>query len=76
MQPLENCIGPTIRIGREIQCLPYAGFFLVFMLLGLIVFGNKSLGTPFLSLCLAKLNVKDFLLILRDSSNISSKSSS
>ena len=21
-------IGPTIRIGREIQCLPYAGFFL------------------------------------------------
>ena len=27
MQPLENCIGPTIRIGREILCLPYAGFF-------------------------------------------------
>ena len=26
-QPLENCIGPTIRIGREILCLPYAGFF-------------------------------------------------
>ena len=26
MQPLENCIGPTIRIGREILCLPYAGF--------------------------------------------------
>ena len=26
MQPLQNCIGPTIRIGREIQCLPYAGF--------------------------------------------------
>ena len=22
-------IGATIRIGREIQCLPYAGFFLV-----------------------------------------------
>ena len=21
-----SCIGPTIRIGREIQCLPYAGF--------------------------------------------------
>ena len=21
-------IGPTIRIGREIRCLPYAGFFL------------------------------------------------
>ena len=24
---LLNCIGPTIRIGREILCLPYAGFF-------------------------------------------------
>ena len=21
------CIGPIIRIGREIRCLPYAGFF-------------------------------------------------
>ena len=28
MQPLQNFIGPTIRIGREILCLPYAGFFL------------------------------------------------
>ena len=27
MQPLQHCIGPTIRIGREILCLPYAGFF-------------------------------------------------
>ena len=27
MLPLQNCIGPTIRIGREILCLPYAGFF-------------------------------------------------
>ena len=26
MQPLQNCIGPTIRIGQEILCLPYAGF--------------------------------------------------
>ena len=26
MQPLQICIGPTIRIGREILCLPYAGF--------------------------------------------------
>ena len=24
---LQNFIGPTIRIGREIRCLPYAGFF-------------------------------------------------
>ena len=28
-QLLQNCIGPTIRIGREIQCLPYAGFFIL-----------------------------------------------
>ena len=28
MQFLQNCIGPTIRIGREIQCLPYAQFLL------------------------------------------------
>ena len=27
MQPLKNCIGPTIRIGRESWCLLYAGFF-------------------------------------------------
>ena len=27
MQPLRNCNGPTSRIGREILCLPYAGFF-------------------------------------------------
>ena len=26
-QLLKNCIGPTIRIGPEILCLPYAGFF-------------------------------------------------
>ena len=27
MQLLQNCIGPTIRIGQESWCLPYAGFF-------------------------------------------------
>ena len=27
MQPLKYCIGPFIRIGREILCLPYAVFF-------------------------------------------------
>ena len=27
MQPLQNCIGPTIHIGRESCCLPYAGIF-------------------------------------------------
>ena len=26
MQPLRNCNAPTIRIGQEILCLPYAGF--------------------------------------------------
>ena len=26
MQLLQNCIGPTIRIGQQIQFLPYAGF--------------------------------------------------
>ena len=29
MQPLQICIGPIIRIGRESWCLPYAGFFLI-----------------------------------------------
>ena len=29
MQPLQICIGPTIRIGRESWCLPYAGFFCI-----------------------------------------------
>ena len=27
MQPLQICIGPTIRIGQEGWCLPYVGFF-------------------------------------------------
>ena len=27
MQPLQNCIGSTIPISREILCLPYPGFF-------------------------------------------------
>ena len=27
MQPLQHCIDPTIPIGQEILCLPYAGFF-------------------------------------------------
>ena len=26
MQPLQICIGPTIRIVQESWCLPYAGF--------------------------------------------------
>ena len=31
MQPLQNCIGPAIRIGRESWCLPYAGYFFSFL---------------------------------------------
>ena len=27
MQPLQICIDPIIRIGRDSWCLPYAGFF-------------------------------------------------
>ena len=30
MQLLKNCIGSTIRIGRESCCLRYAGFFVLF----------------------------------------------
>ena len=33
MKPLKNCVGPTIRIGREIHCLPYAGFFETYLIL-------------------------------------------
>ena len=41
MQPLQNCIGPTIRIGREIRCLPYAGFLTeLFQKYSLISFGQ------------------------------------
>ena len=32
MQPLQICIGPIIRIGRESWCLPYAGFFIYILL--------------------------------------------
>ena len=35
METLKICIGTTIRIGREIQCLPYAGF-LMFSVFSLV----------------------------------------
>ena len=38
MKILQNCIGPTIRIGQEIQCLPYAGFLSTDCFLSLIHF--------------------------------------
>ena len=28
----QNCIGPSIRIVRKIQCLPYADFFFFFFI--------------------------------------------
>ena len=38
MQPLQICIGPIIRIGRESWCLPYAGFLnTVLLKIGLLV---------------------------------------
>ena len=48
MQPLQICIGPIIRIGRESWCLPYAGFFLPYNIV-------------FLSFCIGPvLNTQDF----------------
>ena len=38
MQPLQNCIGPTIRIGRESLYLLYAGFFLLLLLKFILFF--------------------------------------
>ena len=38
MQPLQICIGPTSRIGRESWCLPYAGFFLADCTLTIILY--------------------------------------
>ena len=32
MQPLQICIGPIIRIGRESWCLPYAGFLYIYVI--------------------------------------------
>ena len=34
MQPLQICIGPNIRIGRESWCLSYAGFLRTVIALG------------------------------------------
>ena len=38
MPPPKKNIGSMIRIGREIQCLPYAGFFLCFIGLSVFIF--------------------------------------
>ena len=50
MQPLQICIGPTIRIGRESWCLPYAGFFIIvsgFKKWSRTNFTHKSTGIAF-----------------------------
>ena len=44
MQPLKICIGPTIRIGRESWCLPYAGFLLDWLELGNLEIGKNPAG--------------------------------
>ena len=36
MQPLQICIVPTICIGRESWCLPYAGFYFIVLVLVLL----------------------------------------
>ena len=56
MQPLKNCIGPAISIGREILCLPYAGFFSFFnfsffFFQSLSVEGLLSTGPTLSSFC-------------------------
>ena len=43
-QPLQICIGPSIRIGRESWCLLYAGFFSF----GLFLSFNKMSSAVFL----------------------------
>ena len=44
MQHLQNCIGPTIRIGGEIRCLPYAGFFVMNSILHSVFNGPSVAG--------------------------------
>ena len=44
MQPLQICIGPTIRIGRESWCLPYAGFFHIILYNYAVVKASAIIG--------------------------------
>ena len=41
-QPIQICIGSTIRIGRESWCLPYAGFFIIFFMVDQRVSGSPT----------------------------------
>ena len=60
MQPLQICIGPTIRIGRESWCFPYAGFLLYYTLKP--VHRLSSLGTLLkIFICLVSTAVEHFL---------------
>ena len=42
MQPLQICIRPIIRIGREMLCLPYAGFFVNLIVIILVLGKQKA----------------------------------
>ena len=50
MQPPKNCIGPIIHIGREILCLPYAGFFILKFVKGYVstkgIFAILTINAP------------------------------
>ena len=48
--PPKKNIGPMIRIGREIQCLPYAGFFFLFKVIG-AVFWKICISCNLQALC-------------------------
>ena len=49
MKPLQNCIGPSIRIGQEILCHPYSGIHKLGPLgrVGLVVAMCVCLSVPF-----------------------------
>ena len=61
MQPLQICIGPIIRIGRESWCLPYAGFFYtITLVVGCLMQLNTSMDKylkPFFQITLFNLPI-------------------
>ena len=54
MQPLQICIGPIIRIGRESWCLPYAGFLSNNMFRKALSVGPSVVLRPFYNSNMAK----------------------
>ena len=53
MQPLQICIGPTIHIGQESWCHPYAGFFLVVLE---NIYLEEIIGNGFTNFCMLDTN--------------------